>query len=192
MSRDLTLSLQTQLSHFVRLFGRAWFYGEWLCILKGPGYRPQLLYRPLLPPRPAPDAPSAPPSVRLRTRMTRAAAAAALAHSILWLAAVFVVLSFPLPPALATPCCCCCCLSIVAGGLLLSAHTLALPLLFASHVTSISMCLSLRTAALAAGQGGNVARVGCEAFVCAHACVLLLLLLCGRSIARGVQPQLTT
>ena len=62
--------------------------------------------------------------------------------------------------------------------------------MLASHVTSVWVCVSLRAAALAKGQGGGVARAASEAFVCAHVCVLLLLLLQGRSIARGVQPQL--
>jgi hypothetical protein len=161
-------------------------------MLKGPGYRPRLLYRPLLPPRPLPGAPLALPPVRLRTPMTRAAAAAVIAHTTLWLAAVFIVLSFPLPSSFTVPCYCCCMLSIVAGGLLLSAHSSALPLLFASHVTCISLCLSCRRASLAAAQHDVVARVTSEAFVCAHACVLLLLLLHGRAIVQGVRPQLAT
>ena len=180
---------QTQLALFKRLFGRSWLFGEWRCLLTGPGYRPRLLYRPQLPPRPAADPSSALPPVRLRTRMTRAAAIGVIVHSIVWLAGVFVVLSFTLPSPFAVPCCCCCMLSIVAGGLLLSAHALALPVLLSSHAACVALCLRLRNA-LAGSQDSSVARWCSEAFLCAHLCVLLLLLLQGRTIVNGVQPQL--
>jgi hypothetical protein len=158
-------------------------------MLNGPGYRPRLLYRPQLPPRPATDSPSALPSVRLRTEMTRAAAVGVILHSILWLAGVFVVLTFKLPSPFAVISCCCCMLSIMAGGLLLSAHALALPALFLSHAVCVALCLCLRNAALADGQQSVISRCVSEAFLCAHSCVMLLLLLQGRSIVNGVHPQ---
>jgi hypothetical protein len=80
-------------------------------------------------------------------------------------------------------------LSIVAGGLLLSAHSVALPVLCASHVACITLCFSLRRVALAHEQDNFAARVASEVFLCGHACVLLLLLLQGRSIVLGVQSN---
>jgi hypothetical protein len=80
-------------------------------------------------------------------------------------------------------------LSIIAGGFLLSAHDAALPALFSSHAACVSLSLSLRNAAMASGQQSAVARWCSEAFLCAHSCVLLLLLLHGRKIVNGVHPQ---
>ena len=79
-------------------------------------------------------------------------------------------------------------LSIIAGGLLLSAHSMALPALFSSHAVCAALCLSLRNAALAGGKH-SVARWGSEAFLCAHSFALLLLLIQGRRIVDGVHPQ---
>jgi hypothetical protein len=182
--------VQIQLAYVARLFGRCWQNGEWCPIVKGPGYRPQLLFRPQLPPRPSHDAVSAPPSVRLHTRMTRGACVAVISHSIIWLAGVFVLLSFPIPSHLAAACCCCCILNIVAGGMLLSAHVAALPLLCISHAVSVLLSLGLRQAALAAGYSGVFARWCSEAFLICHSCALLLLLLQGRAIVVGVKPEL--
>ena len=80
-------------------------------------------------------------------------------------------------------------LSIVAGGLLLAAHPLALPVLYASHVACVALCHALRRAALDAPDN-YIARVCSEVFLGAHVCVLLLLLLQGRRVVEGVQPQL--
>lgn len=159
-------------------------------MLQGPGYRPRLLYRRHLPPRPSPDAPRALPPVRLHTRMTRVAAVGVIIHSFLWLAGVFIVLSFPIPPPLSSACYGCCMLSIVAGGFMLSAHAMAFPALCVSHTACAALCFSIRTAAAAAGHNGYVARVASEIFLCAHACVLLLLLLQGRRVVEGLQPEL--
>jgi len=130
--------------------------------------------------------------------MTRVAAVGAIIHSFLWLAGVFIVLSFPIPSSLSSACYCCCMLSIVAGGLMLSAHVMALPALCVSHTACAALCFSIRTAAAAAGQNGktllffngDVARGVSEIFLCAHACVLLLLLLQGRRVVGGLQPEL--
>jgi hypothetical protein len=80
-------------------------------------------------------------------------------------------------------------LSIIAGGLLLSAHSVALPVLCASHMVCITLCLALRRAALVHEQDSFAARVASEVFLCGHACVLLLLLLQGRSIVLGVRSN---
>ncbi len=174
----------------MRLFTRTYLHGEWRSILQGPGYRPTLLFRPHLPPRPAPDAPRALPPVRLHTRMTRMAAAGAIIHSFLWLAGVFIVLSFRIPSSLSSACCCCCILSIVAGSLLLSAHDMALPVMCISHSACVALCFSMRSHAVAAALNGHLSRIASEFFLCAHACALCLLLLVGRQVVKGVQPQL--